>query len=160
MVRSSVWNKRPLVWLLYASSAAALIVLSVLAFRTKRTDVPVPEAESRSFPRMPVEELVADDILANAKEPHSVQFQRWGPHDLTGEFVTHRKGHDDRILRIQYRCKDPQGEWVTEDNLFYLLNNEVSQVVRNAWGDDWRAAMQRLNERKPAVESPPASERN
>jgi hypothetical protein len=145
-------RKRILASLLYAGSVAALGLLCFLALRVQHKDHPVFQAEGRSFADIPSEEIVESYILQTTPHSDSVQFLRWGPHDLTGELVAHRKGNDDRIIRARYRCRNRDGEWVVEDNLFYFLNNEVTQVVRNPWGDEWRPAVQRLNEGKPAVE--------
>ena len=153
MLSSARWKKLR-GWLIGAAAVVALVVLVVLVLRTRHSDRPVLEPEERSAPAMPAEEIVERYILGTAPDPDSVRFARWGPHDLTGELVTHRKGSDDRILRVRYESKNRQGQRVVEDDLFYLLDGEVNQVVTNLWGDQWREAMRKLNERPPGLGSP------
>lgn len=131
---------------LAAMFSLALVAVAYVAHRLRRTDYPVLRPEDRPFSTMPSEETVESYVRTHELQPRAVRFERWGPHDLTGELINHRRGHDDRILRARYRTRSAQGEEIVVDQLFYFLNDEVSQVIVNTWGDDWQAAIRQLND--------------
>ena len=127
---------------------AALVLLIILRFKFHRTDRPITQAEQRSTADMPSEEIVERFVLSSEPDADAVRFERWGPHDLTGDLVNHRRGADDRIVRVRFQSTSHAGEPIIHDQLFYLLDGEVNQVIANSWGDDWRAAIAGLNDPK------------
>ncbi len=139
----------------------------------------VVRPEVRKSPRTPEEEAVQRFVLANANDPKSVEFDRWGPHldegvtwpiDIGPSLFnvgneTPVKGKPAKMLRTVFRGKNQFGATVIEDKVFIVQNGEVVLAEQNNMGDRislmFDAARARLREEKLAADkaqaAPPSS---
>jgi hypothetical protein len=101
-------------------------------------------AESRSGARCWEERLVRDYILEHAPDPGSVEFVRWGPHDLQGELgyrwtqplsLAVGPGFGQagarpvaKIVRVCYRGRGPQGQAFC-DQLWVIADGKVAGTL-------------------------------
>jgi hypothetical protein len=100
--------------------------------------------ESRSGARCWEERLVRDYILEHAPDPGSVEFVRWGPHDLQGELgyrwtqpLTLGVGSGfgqagahpvAKIVRVCYRGRGPHGQAFC-DQLWVIADGKVAGML-------------------------------
>jgi hypothetical protein len=86
-------------------------------------------------PQLPEEKTIAAWILANEGEPTSVEFIKWGPHDLedvkdhVGEVWSALLHLDGKLLTVRYRCASSSGGKQVLDGIFTIKGGEVRQLV-------------------------------
>jgi hypothetical protein len=105
-----------------------------------------PPAGGGAAPKLAEEELVRDHVLDNADDPASVEFDRWGPHDL--------KGHPKRV-RARLRENNRAGAKELHDRIYWVDGNKIGIFfggikVRdfddNRRGDNWRDGEDQMRE--------------
>jgi len=137
-------------------------------FFFKSSDSPnLKTVEHRASARGKEEELVRKYILDTAHDPNSVEFDRWGPHDLTAELgVTGIVGfcaaldpgtrpisfpksgmketRPDKVIRVCFREKNALGAKQFKDALFLIQDEKVVEAGVNQFGDDWHELWRQL----------------
>jgi hypothetical protein len=118
-------------------------------------------AEQRSSSRGKEESLVRKWVLETANDPSSVEFDRWGPHDLNVKYGTaYLLGgvpvvladnqearavafagdgkQPSKIIRVRFREKNTKGAKQMKDWLIEIQGEKIVHVETNIAGDDWR----------------------
>jgi hypothetical protein len=117
-------------------------------------------SDQRSFARGAEERTVRDYVLDNAHDPKSVEFDRWGPHDLAGDLGLTEQlqagtAPGEQVVRVRYRASNPSGAKQLHDELFVVRKGKAVGRFSNDAGDEWKDRWQKsLAATKPATPAP------
>jgi hypothetical protein len=111
--------------------------------KTHQTVRSTEKAEARAKPKAAEEELVKEYVLTNADDPDSVEFARWGPHDLNSELGIRWPpfGNDflpTKGVRVAYRANNEFGAKTLRDQIFFIQDGKVVWAIPNKSGDNWK----------------------